>query len=163
MALVKLEDIAPYETVRETDTVADTAWDNGNFIRPHQEMTKLGLNVKNTVLWNDEEIAIGGVKSFMGIHGFAGSEDEYADARFHCRITSAGNQVKRMYPIYGLVQVEGVPSKLIWNLMQLSAFWIGIVCSRFSRFEGRVSSSGKDAVEPRLLILMTGCCKGCTR
>ena len=60
-----------------------------------------------------------------------------------------------MDPIDRLVEVEWIPSELVRDLMKLFAVRIGIIGRRFSGLEGRVCSSGENAVQPCLLVFMS--------
>jgi len=71
-----------------------------------------------------------------------------------------------MHPVDGLVQVEGIPSELVRNLVDFLVrlvLRIGVVCGRFSRLEGAMSGRRQDAVEPGLLVLMARGGKGGAR
>ena len=69
------------------------------------------------MLYYDEEIAVCAIEGFAGVHVFAGSEDEVTDSCLHGRISSTSHQMQAMDPVYSLVQVEGIPSNLIRNLL----------------------------------------------
>lgn len=90
----------------------------------------------------------------MGVHGFSSCEYEHSEALLHGGIACPRDQVQRMYPVDGLVEIEGVPPQLIGNLMELGGIWVRVISGRLPRLEGRVSSGGQYPIQPCLLILM---------
>lgn len=57
--------------------------------------------------------------------------------------------MQRMYPVDCLVEIEGVPSQLVGDLVDLLerlVLWIRVVCGRLPWFEVLVRGSRKDAI-----------------
>lgn len=91
MALVELEDVAPNWSVREGDTVPNTPWDDTDLIRPDKERAKFRKDIEDTVLEDDQEIAVCRVEGRIMDHRLACSEDKYANALLQSRIASTGD------------------------------------------------------------------------
>lgn len=90
------------------------------------------------MLGYDEKVAICAVKSFVRIHVLPRSIYVHANSSLHGRISCAGNEVKAMDPVDGLVQIERIPSKLIRYLVDLLArlvIGIGIESGVLARLE----------------------------
>lgn len=124
------------------NVVANSSRNDANFIGPDEETSKLGPYVEDSVLENDQEIAVGRVEGGMGIHGFPSGEDEHAETLLHGRVARSGDKVQGVHPVHRLVEIEGVPSKLVWNVMELGRVRARVVRCRLSRLEWRVRSSG---------------------
>lgn len=110
MALVELEDVASYWALGEGDAVSDASRDHADLVGADDEAAEFGLDVEDAVLRDDEEVAVAGVEGFILLHVFASCVDEVAYTRLCGGITIAGDEVKGMDPVYGLVEIEGVPS-----------------------------------------------------
>lgn len=91
MALVELKYVAPNWSVREGDTVSNAPWDDTDLIRTDKERAKFRKDVEDTVLEDDQEIAVCRVEGRSIVHRLAGSEDEYANALLQSRITSTSD------------------------------------------------------------------------
>lgn len=91
MALVELKNVAPNWSVREGDTVPCAPWDDTDFIRPDKERAKFREDVEDTVLEDDQEIAVCRVEGRIMVHRLACSEDEYANALLQSRIASTSD------------------------------------------------------------------------
>ena len=117
MSLIEFENVASDWSMGEQDTVSDTAWDNADLVWANKERAKFCKNVKNTVLKNDQEVAVCGVKCRSLVHGLASRKDEDPDTLLHCWIASTGDQMQRVNPVDRRIKVEGIPSKLIWYLL----------------------------------------------
>jgi hypothetical protein len=70
-----------------------------------------------------------------------------------------------VYPVDGFIQVEGVPSQLVWDVVDLLVAFARRVCGvaeggGLAGLKVAVAAGGEDAVEPCLLVLVSGCCEG---
>ena len=91
MALVELKDVAPNWSVRERDTVPNTPRYDTDLIRPDKERAKFRNDVEDTVLENNQEIAVCRIEGRGMVHRLARSEDKYTNALFQSRIASTGD------------------------------------------------------------------------
>jgi hypothetical protein len=140
MAFVEFKDKASDGLVfREVNPVPDTAWDDADFIRTDEELAKLGLDIEDPVLRDDEEIAVRRIESRIRVHGFARSVNKYAESGLHGGIASPRDKMKRVDPVNCLVEVEGIPSELIGNLVEV-----------FPERRGRWEGSGVDWFERKM-------------
>jgi len=149
MSLVQLKDVAADGAFWQGDAIADAARDNGDLIWSDEEVAELGLDVEDTVLQDDEEVPIGGVVGFVA-HVLAGCEDEDAETGFRRWAACASEIFERMDPVLCNVHVEGIPAKLVWDLVQWCLQMVlggGVdlagVCGEIA-----MRSGWKDAIEP---------------
>lgn len=119
MPLVEFEDVASYWALRESDAVADATGDDADLVGSDEETSELGLDIQDTVLRHDEEVSVRGVEGGTFIHVPACGEDVVSHSCLHGRIAGTGHEVQRMHPVYGLVDVEGIPSQLVWYVIDL--------------------------------------------
>jgi hypothetical protein len=143
MPLVQLEDVAAHGAVWERDAISDAARDYADFVGAHEQAAQLGLDVEDAVLGHDEEVAVGGIKRFVGGHVFARSVNEVAHASLGGGVTVASDQVQRVDPVDCLVEVEGVPAQLVGDEVDLLVwfvFGIRVEGFGFARLEVGVSA-----------------------
>ena len=136
MAFVQLEDVASHRSLREGDAVSDATWDDADLVGADEQATQLRLDVEYAVLRDDEEVTVCRVEGFVRSHVFAGGVDEVANSRLHGWVTRAGDEVQRVHPVHCLVEVEGVPSQLVWNEMNLLPGFVFGVCIECGVFAG---------------------------
>ena len=148
MALVELEYVAADWSVGKRDIVANSTWDDADFVWSNQNVPQLRAYVQYTVLRHDEEIAIGTVKGRVMIHRLPSGKDEHSNSLLHRGISCTSDEFERMNPVDGFVHVKWIPSQLVGYLMKLVVLRIGIVGRCFSRLERRMSCGRKDPVEP---------------
>lgn len=142
VSLVQFKDVSTNRTLWELNTVSDASWDNADLIRPHEKSSELGSYIQRSMLRDDQEVTICTVEGFMVVHVLPSCVNIDANACFHAWISSSSNQMEAMDPIYRLVQVEGIPSELIGDLMDLLSWLIFRVCVEsgvFSGFKARMS------------------------
>lgn len=142
VSLIQFKDITSDWTLWEIDTVSDSSWDDTDLIWPHEDSSELGSDFQRSMLRDDQEVTVCTVEGLMCIHVLSGCVYVDADTRFHAWISSSSNQMKAVDPVYCLVQIEGIPSELIGNLMDLLSWLIFRVCIEsgvFSWFEIRMS------------------------
>ena len=115
--------------------VADAAGNHTDLIRTNENRTEFGTDVEDTMLEDNEEVAVCTIEGRVCIHRFTGCEDEDPKTRLHGRISSAGDQVEGMHPVRGLIEVKGIPAELVGNLVEFVVFWIGVVSRSLLRGE----------------------------
>ena len=118
VSLIQFTDVTAYSAAWESYTVSDTSRYHADFVRSHQQSTKLGLDVEGTVLGDDEKVTISRIKGFL-LHISTSSKHEYRKACLHRRITGACYKMHTMDPIDLLIKVEWIPSHLHWKLVNL--------------------------------------------
>lgn len=157
VALVQLEDVAADGAGGELNAVLDAAGDDADFVWADEEVAEFGADVEDAVLGDDEEVAVGGGEGLVGGHAGAGGVDEDAEALLGGWVAGAGDEVEGVDPVDGVVEVEGVPSELVGDVVDLFVgfvFGIGVVGGGFTGLEVAVAARGEDAVEPCLLVLV---------
>lgn len=155
VVLVELEDVAADWAVGKRNMITDTARNHAYFIWTDEETAKLCAYVKDSVLQHYQKVTIGRVEGGVRIHGFSSGEYEHSEALLHGGITCPSDQAQRVYPVDGLVQIERIPSKLVWYLMKPGGIRVRVIGGRLPRLEGGMSSSGQYSIQPGLLIFMT--------
>jgi hypothetical protein len=94
------------------------------------------LDVEDAVLRDDEEVAVGGVEGFVLGHVFARRVDEISHACLGGGVAVACDEVQGVHPVYCLIQVEGVPSELVWDEVDLFPGLVLGVCVESFGFAG---------------------------
>ena len=153
--LVELEDVAADGAVGQLDAVLDAAGDDCDFVWADEEVAELCADVEDAVLGDDEEVAVGGGEGLVGRHAGARGVDEDAEALLHGGVACAGDEVEGVDPVDGVVEVEGVPSELVGDVVDFFVglvFRVGVVGGGFAGLEVAVAARGEDAVEPCLLV-----------
>jgi hypothetical protein len=87
------------------------------------------------MLEDNEKIPVGGVKSVLWRHRDTSSEDENSEARFGCRAPHTAELFQGMRPVHLVIEIEGIPSELLWDLMDFCRGIISVVL--FERQVGR--------------------------
>jgi hypothetical protein len=93
------------------------------------------------MLRDDQKVAVCTVEGFMVVHVLSSCKYVDANACFHAWISSPCDQMKAVDPVHRLVQIEGVPSELVRDLMDLLSWlglWVCIEGSVFSWFKVRM-------------------------
>lgn len=163
MALVQLQRVAPRRTRRgcKMHLVFHAARDHGNLHGAHEQPAHLGANVQVPLLRDDEHVAVGRVKGRLGAHALAGSVDVDAQAGLHGGVAGTSHQAQTGHEIevVGLVVVKGIPAQLVGDVVQLADAAVQAVGRGLRLCCGcvrRVCARGQDAVEPGLLVLVSG-------
>ena len=99
--------------------VANSTRYDANLVGPDEKASELGPYIEDPVLENDQEVTVSRVEGGVRIHGFSCSEDEHAETLLHGRVTGSSDKVQGVHPVHRLIEVEGVPSKLIWYVMEI--------------------------------------------
>lgn len=110
VVLVEFEDVATNWAVGERNMVTDSARNDTYFIWTDEETAKLSADIEDSVLQHNQKVTIGRVEGGMRIHGLSSGEYVHPEALLHGGITCPGDQAQRVYPINGLIEVEGIPS-----------------------------------------------------
>jgi len=141
VSLIQFKDVTPNWTLWQFDTISDSSWDDADLIWPHEESAELCSDVQRSMLRDDQEVAVCTVEGFMIVHVLSSCVYVNAHTCFHAWVSSSSNQVEAMNPIYRLVQIEGIPSELIGDLMDLLTWlvlWVCVEGSVFSWFKARM-------------------------
>jgi hypothetical protein len=148
-------DIAACDTIRQADTEADTARNQGNFLRFHVEYAKLGFNMQAPLLRHDEEFTIGIAEPPIR-HVAIGDVDMDADSALGLRRSVTGHGVDAFDEIHGRCgNRQRIPAQLIRGYR--AGTEITVEC-RLDKFGKRtMHRSGSDAIQPTAPICMPGC------
>jgi hypothetical protein len=70
-----------------------SSWNHADLVGSDDEAPEFGLDVEDTVLWDDEEVAVCGVERFVLLHILPCCVYEVSHAGFGSRVTIASNKV----------------------------------------------------------------------
>lgn len=179
-----LQNVTPGGSL-DVDLEALSALDDADLTRLHVHHTEFGLNVQSTLLWDDEEITVA-VDEGSLLHGLVGGEKMGSDTLTKGWVTGTGNCAESINEIVLLLwNVEWKPCELGRRNMDAWVHWeevgLGVLIVRevglpsplsanfpliremaFWRmtYEALVSNSRPGAVQPRLLVLVSGSNEG---
>lgn len=68
VTLVELENVSSYWTMRKGDVVADAAGNHTNLVGTNEDRTEFGTDVEDSMLKNDEEVAVCAIEGRVCIH-----------------------------------------------------------------------------------------------
>lgn len=123
--LVGLQDIAPCRTLRQGDPVADPPRNDSNFVRANEQLAEFRLDIKNPMLGHDQEVAVARAERAVLSHVFACCEDHDTDTTLHGRVACTRYVAESGDPITRVIKIEGVPTHLVWNVVQALRFCRG--------------------------------------
>lgn len=121
MSLVKLEGVAPGGSVGKLNLVLDTTGYQANLHRPHIQPTELSPDVQVALLSDNQQVTIRRVVRRLLVHALASGIDQHSKTLFLRWVASAGDQPHSgdKIQVLGAVVVEGIPSQLIRDVVQL--------------------------------------------
>ena len=166
VSLVQLKNVSSHRALRKRDAVSNTTRYDTNLVGAYNKAAQLGLNIQHTVLGDDEKVTISRVECFIGLHILSCSVYKVPDSRLHCGVTGTSHQVQRVHPVYRLVEVEGIPSELVWDIVYPLPWFVLRICVERFRFTGlkvTVAARWQDTIEPCLLVLVPRGCEGGSR
>lgn len=115
------------------------------------------------MLSNNQKVPIRRIKRLVS-HILPRRVEKDPQTLLHGRVPRPSHQMETMNPVNCIVQIKGVPSKLVGNMMQLGrlrghARVIGIC---IFRDKVPMRGCGEDTVHPGLLVFVSGNCEGCS-
>lgn len=144
--------------------VPDTARNDADFIRTNYESSQFCLYVQHSVLRNNQEIAISGVKCLFP-HVLSSSIKQDSKTMFQCGVSRASHKMQTMDPVDCGIQVERIPSELVGDMVQLLSLGSHASVVGFSILgrEVPMGSCWEDTIDPGLFVLVSRSCECSSR
>lgn len=115
------------------DLVLDASGDHTDLHGSHQQPAQLGANIQHAVLRYDEKVAVCRVEGRIGVHGLPCRVDVHAYPLLHGRVSGPGHEAQTRDEVGLFVMVEGVPSQLVGDKLELGWTVRLVRCERSAR------------------------------